>query len=127
MLLAAVGWWFVLLVAIALLGGLRDMVLQPRIGELAAHQIGTLAACAAAFALIVLFVRWRQPTETQAWTIGVLWLGMCLAFEFGFFHYVAGRPWSELLRDYDLLHGRLLLLLWVTTLVGPWAALRLCT
>ena len=36
-----------------------------------------------------------------------LWLGMTLAFEFLFGHYIAGKSWSLLLADYNLAAGRL--------------------
>ena len=125
MILRAVAVWFLILITVVLTGALRQALLEPRLGELRAHQIGTLLACAAVFLVIFLTLPWLRPTSLQALGIGALWLGMALAFEFGFFHFVAGRPWSELLADYDLGAGRLLILLWLTTLFGPVVALLL--
>jgi hypothetical protein len=52
----------------------------------------------------------------QALTMGLVWLGMTVAFEFLFGHYVVKRPWSELLNDYNLVAGRvwLVVLAWIT-------------
>jgi hypothetical protein len=52
----------------------------------------------------------------QALTMGLVWLGIPVAFEFLFGHYVAKRSWRELLRDYNLFAGRvwLVVLAWVT-------------
>lgn len=64
-------------------------------------------------------------SKTQAWTIGVMWLVMTAVFEFGFGHFIAGHPWNALLHDYNLLVGRIwmLVLLWLT--IGPYCLYRL--
>jgi hypothetical protein len=42
-------------------------------------------------------------------------MALTIAFEFLFFHFVGGHPWSELLANYNLAGGRgwVLLLVWV--------------
>ena len=50
--------------------------------------------------------------------IGVIWLIMTVAFEFGFLHFVMGEPWEVLLADYNVLRGRILVLVLVTVLLG---------
>jgi len=57
--------------------------------------------------------------------IGVLWLVLTLAFEFLAGHYVFGNPWSRLWTDYDVLRGRIWILVLVTTLVAPVIAARI--
>jgi hypothetical protein len=42
-----------------------------------------------------------------------------LFFEFGFFHYVMHEPWEKLLADYNIFQGRLLMVVWLTTLCSP--------
>ena len=44
---------------------------------------------------------------------------MTLAFEFLFFHYAAGKPWEVLLADYNVLQGRIWVLVPLTELFGP--------
>ena len=51
--------------------------------------------------------------------IGVLWPIMTVAFEFGFFHFVMGKPWEALLADYNVLRGRIWVLVLATVLLGP--------
>jgi hypothetical protein len=49
---------------------------------------------------------WRPGSARHALTIGLVWLGMTAAFEFLFGHYMAKRPWRDLLHDYNLCAGR---------------------
>lgn len=123
--LKALAFWFALLPIPVALGAVRDLWLAPAAGELRAHQAGTLAACLAMFAAISWFTRKTKPSPAQALGMGVLWLGMALAFEFGVLGLIAGRPWERLLADYRLWEGRLLVLLWLTVVLGPWLSLRL--
>jgi len=120
----AMALWPVLLALIVAVGAVRELLVADHLGPLAAHQVMTLAACAVVFGAIVMFVRVVRPSPTQALGMGALWVILGVLFEFGFFHYVGGHPWSELLADYDLSRGRLLLLLWATLLLGPWLAAR---
>ena len=48
-----------------------------------------------------------------------MWLAMTLMFEFGAGHYLFRTPWSTLLADYNLLAGRLWILVLVATLTAP--------
>lgn len=102
-------------------GTLRATLLAPRVGEAAAHVIGTMVVVALFFAVIGLSVRWVVPELATAdlWAVGALWLALTVAFEFGFGHWVAGHSWSRLLRDYDLLSGRVWVLVLLTVLLAP--------
>jgi hypothetical protein len=68
---------------------------------------------------------WPIRSAKEAWMIGVCWLLMTVAFEFGFGHYVAGHSWVRLFADYNLLEGRVwsLFLAWITVL--PYVTWRL--
>ena len=52
-------------------------------------------------------------------------LGLTIAFEFLFGHYIAGHAWSKLFQDYNILAGRVwaVVLLWVA--LAPWLFYRL--
>ena len=100
-------------------GIVRETWLVPRIGELRAHQVGTLLVCGIFLAVIALFIRRTRPSAQEARSIGVWWVLVAIAFEFGFGLYLDGLSWSRLLADYDLSRGRLLLLVWLTVGVGP--------
>ena len=57
-------------------------------------------------------------SAAQAVAIGIIWLSFTLCFEFLFGRYIVGHSWGRLFQDYDLLSGRvwLLLLAWLTCL-----------
>jgi len=65
------------------------------------------------------FVRRTRPSPRSAFYAACGWLGAAIGFEFGFGHYVDGLSWTRLLSDYQLWNGRLLLLVWLTVLLGP--------
>lgn len=97
-------------------GVIREFTYGKKLSELRAHQLSTLTG----ILLFSLYIGWLiqvwQPTSIeQAITIGVMWLGMTIGFEFLFGHYVAGHSWTKLLSDYNLRQGRvwLLVLLWI--------------
>ncbi len=58
----------------------------------------------------------------DAWAIGLLWILLTVAFEFFFGHYAVGQSWRELLADYNVLRGRVWVLMLLVALVAPrWA------
>jgi len=119
--LRAVGIWFVFLVIAFGVGAVREGLLRPRIGEAKAHVTGTLIAVAFMILVIYAFIQrvHGSCSMTDLILIGVLWLVMTVAFEFGFFHFVMGKPWEALLADYNVLRGRIWVLVLATVLLGP--------
>jgi hypothetical protein len=122
--LAAAGWWLLLAATATAAGICREQWLVPRVGELRAHQAGTLIVIAAFLGLIWLFVRRLRLLPREALVIGIGWVLAAISFEFGFGHWVDGLPWRRLLSDYDLSQGRLLVLLWATVGAGPFVLAR---
>lgn len=115
------------------LGALRVLYLQPLVGEPAAHVLGTLACCVLFLALIWRFVRWAKlapvslgvpslHARARLTALGLFWTLATMAFEFGFGRLVMGHPWARLLADYNLLAGRIWVLVLLTLYFGP----RLC-
>lgn len=118
-------WVGMMLLAI-LNGGLRDGLYAGRVGELAAHQISTgLLLVVFAGYFWGLTSAWPIESAGMAWRIGLMWLLMTLAFETGMVRLVGGHPWERLLHEYDLLAGRVWLLVPLWTLVGPYLFYRL--
>jgi hypothetical protein len=103
----------------------RELALRPRVDEATAHAIsvGLLSA-------IILTVSWstvawiRPRSPSGAWRIGGLWLALTLAFEFLGGHYLFGAPWSRLWADYNVLRGRIWVVVLMTTLVAPVLVVR---
>jgi len=54
-------------------------------------------------------------------TVGFAWLALTLAFGFG---RARGKPWADLLADYDVLKGRIWVLVLLTTAVAPYLTAR---
>ena len=116
----AMAVWFGILVLANINGAARQAWLIPRLGEPAGRVVSTLVLCGVVLLLIWLTIRWIRPTSTgDAMKIGVLWLGLTLAFEFLVGHYVFRQPWRNLLGDYDITGGRIWVLVLLLVLFAP--------
>lgn len=105
---------------------LREIVYGQWIGELRAHQVSTLTGLLLFGIYIWVVIRiWKPESSGQAVTIGLIWLGLTVGFEFSFGHYVVGQPWSRLIHDYNIFAGRIwiVLLLWIAS--APYLFYRL--
>ena len=117
--------WFCILVVAMVNGTLRALVLQPLLGDYLGRAASCLTLSAAVLYIAMNAITWMQPsTGAEAWMIGAMWLGLTLAFEFLVGHYVFHTSWNELLADYNLLNGRLWLLVLATTLIAPRLVMR---
>jgi hypothetical protein len=117
--------WFVLLLVAMVNGAVRDFTYGRRLSELLANQVSCITGILLFAIVIRQYVRfWPPQSAREAWGIGLFWMALTVAFEFLFFHYVAGHSWSELLANYDIVHGRLwpLILVWVA--VAPYVFYR---
>jgi hypothetical protein len=118
--------WFPMIVIAIANGTIREAWYKPKVGDLRAHQVSTVS-------LIVLFAMyvwaigrvWKIESAGQAWVIGLIWLAMTVAFEFGFGHLIAGHSWRELLHDYNLAAGRIWSLVLIAILLAPYVSFRL--
>ncbi|MBR8840346.1 MAG: hypothetical protein DSM106950_41750 [Stigonema ocellatum SAG 48.90 = DSM 106950] len=101
-------------------GSIRDLVYTKYLNELRAHQVST-ATGIILFGLYIWVLTnfWQIKSTTQALSIGLIWLGLTVAFEFLFGHYVMGNPWSQLLADYNLLAGRVWIFVLIWTAIAP--------
>ncbi len=115
------------LVLLAILNGiLRERGFGPLMSELSAHQLSTVSG-------IIIFASYiwsltglfRIPSQGHAILIGLIWLAMTVVFEFVFGHYVMGHSWEKLLHDYNLLEGRVWVLVLVWTTIAPWLFYRI--
>ena len=120
---ALVIWFALLLVAVAN-GAFRETLLIPRFGSQAGHVVSTLMLCAGILLVTYVAVPWIRPDSLRGTVaIGLALLILTLAFEFGFGR-ARAKPWAELLADYDVLKGRIWVLVLVTTAVAPYLAVR---
>jgi hypothetical protein len=123
-LIHTLAWIPMVFIAIAN-GVARDWGYKRYVTELRAHQISTLIG-AVLFTIYTwaLGRRWPLESSAQAFTIGAIWVVLTIAFEILFGHFVAKFTWRKLAMDYNLLKGRVwvLILLWLFVL--PYAVYR---
>ncbi|MDD1622483.1 MAG: hypothetical protein LUQ11_13490 [Methylococcaceae bacterium] len=113
--------WLVMLLVSVANGAARDLSYGKHMSEMAAHQLSTAISIVLLGMVIRTFVRFYPPSsDRHAIFIGLQWTALTIAFEFIFFHFVGGHSWSELLANYNILAGRIwvLVLLWIA--VAPY-------
>lgn len=112
--------WLVMLGCAIALGALRQFVLVPALGDTPGRAVGTLLLCAIFAALIALFVRLLHvQAPATLWALGLLWSLTTIAFELFMGRVLMKLPWSEILADYNILAGRLWILVPLTLLLAP--------
>src|SRR5688572_10551172 len=120
MFLRAAVIWFSLMLAAILNGYLRDTALVQRLGPQSARAVSCLTLSGVILVVTWLSIRWMSPSSTaDAWRVGVFWLGMTLTFEFLAGHYLFHTPWATLLADYNVLRGRLWVVVLIATVAAP--------
>ena len=114
-------WLWFPMIGIAIANGLlREVWYGRRLGELRAHQLSTLSALVLLGLYMWLVLRLLPPASAgQAARVGLMWLALTVAFEFLFGHFVAGHSWSRLFQDYNLMAGRVWVLVLVWLAVAP--------
>jgi len=103
----ALGVWVLLALAMVANGVARLYLLLPLLGERGAELASAATGVALILAITRPFIRSLDFVSPGKYgEIALLWVGLTVAFEFGFGHYVAGASWGALLANYDLLAGR---------------------
>lgn len=118
--------WLLFMVGAILNGTLRVKMIIPITGEGLGHIISTVLLCAIILTITWHTINWIAPDSRQeAIGIGVFWLVLTLAFEFGMGHFISHLSWSEMLADYNVLKGRIWILVPLTTFFAPWWAAQM--
>jgi hypothetical protein len=97
-------------------GALRQLTFGKRMPELQAHQLSTAIGSVIMGLFIWFIVRlWPPSSSQQAFSIGLIWVSLTVAFEFAMGRFIMHRPWRQLIHDYDLAAGRVwsLFLFWL--------------
>ncbi|WP_374340893.1 hypothetical protein [Azonexus sp.] len=108
-------WCAMLLVSVAN-GGLRELTYGRHVDELTAHQLSTATGIVLlGLVMRAAISRWPPPSRRSAVLLGAGWAALTVAFEFLFFHFVAGHSWLALLDNYNIGAGRIwvFVVLWV--------------
>lgn len=118
--------WFVMLLVSVANGAIRDFTYGKYLDELMAHQLSTLSSVVLLGIVIWGFGRLYPPASgRQATLIGLLWMFLTVAFEFLFFHYLGGHSWSVLLANYNVLEGRVWVIVLAWIVIAPYVFFRL--
>lgn len=121
----ALAAWFVLLVCAFANGTLRELVISPRLGAPTAHVISCFLFSAVILAVAYAMIGWIHPQSPRAaMMIGLGWAVLTVTFEFGF-GLIRGMTWPQMLADYNVLNGRLWIVVLFTTAVAPVVAGRM--
>lgn len=113
---------WILFIPVAVVNGvLREKALRPVLGERTARQVSSAMLSALfvvnAWAMIGRLV--VTVSSRRLIAIGAGWSIASALFDFGFGHFIDGKPWSVLAADYNLFKGRLWSLNLLTMLVTP--------
>ncbi len=117
--------WFPMLFIAILNGTLREFVFRKFTGELTAHQLSTITLLLF-FSIYIHFVVIKIPpgSSLNALLIGLMWVVLTLLFEFGFGRY-RGNSWETLLHDYNIVKGRLWVLIPIWVAITPYLFYKL--
>lgn len=118
--------WLLILVLAVANGLLREHLLIPALGSAAGLAASGTLLSAAIFLVAWLAAPWYGRLSTRGWLgIGLYWLALTLAFEFGLGRFVQHHTWDQLLAAYTFQGGNLWPLVLVITLLAPWLAARM--
>jgi len=121
--LYAPGIWLGLVIAAILNASVRNALITPKWGEQAGHVASTVSFIGIIFLAAYLFLSNLKSaySTTDLLLVGLMWLVLTIVFEFSFGRFVMGHPWRRLLADYNILKGRVWLLVLVATFTAPLA------
>jgi len=124
-LIYILAWLGMVIIAVAN-GMVREKLYGQSMSELSAHQLSTLTAIILlGIYIFVLTIVFQIQSAKQAFTISGIWMIMTVIFEFVFGHFVAGHSWSTLFMDYNILKGRVWVIVLIWTFIAPYVFYRL--
>jgi hypothetical protein len=114
-----IAWAPMVVIAVAN-GAVRESWYGKRVTELYAHQISTVSALGLLGAYTWGVIRlWPPESPKEALAVGLIWLVLTVAFEFLFGRYGARHSWRRLLHNYNVLAGRIWILVLVWVAIAP--------
>ncbi|MGM0615874.1 MAG: hypothetical protein ACQES7_09940 [Pseudomonadota bacterium] len=117
-------WIGILVLAIAN-GVVREAILLPWLGEVAAYRVSGLLLSALILGMAYLALPWLPELSPQQYGwLGLGWLALTLVFEFSF-GLAQGKSWPEMLAAYTFQQGNLWPVVLAVTLSAPYLAARM--
>ena len=121
--LRAFALWLLILVFAIANGGLREAVLLKAFAHETAFILSGLLLIACILAIAILTIKWLgKLASSQYALVGLLWLLLTLAFEFGFGLLVRNQPLDTLLEAYRFKDGNIWPLVLVVIAAAPMIA-----
>jgi hypothetical protein len=121
LLLKAMAIWLVILVMAIVNVAIREKLLTPAIGSGLALPASGLILSVIIFLVAYTSVPFFGSTKSKAYiAVGIVWFALTLCFEFGFGHFIAGKPWLEILEVFNVTEGNLFFVALLVTLIAPW-------
>jgi len=112
--------WSAILVLAILNGGLRTILIVPKIGEQAGHVLSTIILCGLILSVSRISISWVGPnSQLENLQIGLFWVLLTVGFEFLAGHYAFKKSWETLLAEYNIAQGRIWILVLITNLLAP--------
>src|SRR5437870_4795496 len=101
--------WILIVLAESLHGTARKLFLESYVGDFRARQIAVFTGAAIILLIALLSVRWLRANGTfELIRVGLLWLGLTVAFEWLLGRAVLKYSWERIASDYNLFEGGLL-------------------
>ena len=120
----ALGVWALLVVLAIINGTVREKLFVPALGHAVALPLSGVTLSAFILLITYLLLPFLKASSAfDYWLIGGFWLALTLLFEFVFGHFIAKKPWSEILTAYDIRTGNLWLLVLAVTFLSSCARL----
>ena len=109
MILRAFLVWLVIAAAEVLQGMLRVRFLNRRLGDRRARQVGVFSGSGIILAIAWFALPWiGARTVAELLGVGLLWLGLMLAFDLAFGRLVFRMSWQRIAADFNIQRGGLL-------------------
>jgi hypothetical protein len=108
-LLRAIAIWMLIIFAESVHGTLRELFLAPLVGDFTARRIAFFVGLLLIFGITCFFIRWiNAPTVKSLIIVGLMWMILTAAFEFGLGIFVFNYSWERMFEDYNLARGGLM-------------------
>lgn len=126
-IIVMIGTWFLFMILAIINAIIRNEGYKPLIGDLRAHQLSTFTFIILIFVVTYFVLKFSnlQISDKEAILLGFLWLMMTITFEFIAGHFIFGNPWEKLIADYNILQGRIWILVLFTILFSPYITNKL--
>lgn len=119
---ALVIWLGILALAIGN-GAVREALLVPRLGRAPGLILSGLLLAGVILAVAFWCLPWLGPLPAAGYAgVGLGWLCLAVAFEFGFGRLVRHEPWSALIEAYTFKGGNIWPLVLAVTAAAPYLA-----